>query len=186
MESNNKLNKEFYKMKALNNMMNGWLKDTILDPALWITLIVSALISFFGDVDILHSVRVEIGSALIAMSGALLGIILAGLAIFVVLLDKKYIELIERVFTIETELWPFKWTAIIAILNVIFGMGLIIIGRPSPLLFRFILWGGLWSFLYLLCQIYELIRFLTGHAKTRAKQIQKEKDENKQISPTVN
>lgn len=159
-------------MKHFNKAMGGWLKDTIIDPALWITLIVSALIAFLGDESVLRSVRVNAGSALVGMSAALLGIILAGLAIFVVFLDKKYIALIEKYFRIEVELWPFKWTAIIAIMCVAFGMGLIIIGEPGALIFRFIIWGALWSFSYLIWQIYELVKFLAAHAKARAKQIQ--------------
>jgi hypothetical protein len=167
------LNRRF---ETLNNKMCGWLKETLTDPCLYITFIVSGLISLLGNYRALYSVRVDIGNSLLQINGVLLGIILAGLAVFVVLLDKKYIKLIERVYNIESELWPFKWTAIISIVCIIFGMGLIIIGNPYHILFRLILWGGLWSFAYLLWQIYELIKFLAGHAKTRAKQIQMEEE----------
>ena len=102
-------------MKSSDKVMSGWLKDTILDPALWITLIASALIAFLGNENVLRSVMVNVGFALVEMGATLLGIILAGLAIFVVFLDKKFVALIERFFKLETELWPFKWTAIIAI-----------------------------------------------------------------------
>lgn len=178
MESHNKSNKEFRKMKRFDKAINGWFKDTILDPALWITLIASALIAFLGNENVLRSVRVDVGSALVKMSAALLGIILAGLAIFVVFLDKKYVALIEKYFKIETELWPFKWTAIIAILCLVFGMGLILLGEPPALVFRFILWGALWSFSYLLWEIYELVKFLAAHAKARSKQIQIDNEGN--------
>ena len=163
-------------MKSSDKVMSGWLKDTIIDPALWITLIASALIAFLGNENILRSVRVNVGSALVEMSAALLGIILAGLAIFVVFLDKKFVALIERIFKVETELWPFKWTAIIAILCLVFGIGLILLGEPPALVFQFVLLGALWSFLYLLWEIYELVKFLAEHAKARAKQIQIDKD----------
>ena len=159
-------------MKRSDKAMSGWLKDTIIDPALWITIIASALIAFLGDESALRLVRVAVGSALVEMSATLLGIIIAGFAIFVVFLDKKYIALIEKYFKIETELWVFKWTAIIAILCLVFGIGLILLGEPPALVFRFILWGALWSFSYLLWEIYELVKFLAGHAKTRSKQIQ--------------
>jgi len=166
-------------MKSSDKVMSGWLKDTIIDPALWITLIASALIAFLGNESVLRSVRVDVGSALVEMSAALLGIILAGLAIFVVFLDKKFVALIERFFKLETELWPFKWTAIIAIVCLLFGMGLLLLGEPHALFFRFILCGALWSFTYLLWQIYELVKFLAGYAKTRAKQIQIDNEENR-------
>jgi len=165
-------------MKRFDKAMNGWFKETILDRALWITITVSALIAFLGSESTLRSVRVDVGSALVGMSAALLGIILAGLAIFVVFLDRKYIALIEKFFKIEGELWPFKWTAIIAIMCLAFGMGLILIGEPCALLFRFMLGGALWSFSYLLSQIYELVKFLAVHVKTRAKQIQIDNEGN--------
>ena len=165
-------------MKHYDKAMSGWLKDTIKDPALWITLIASALIAFLGNENVLRSVRVDVGSALVEMSAALLGIILAGLAIFVVFLDKKYVALIEKYFKVETELWPFKWTAIIAIVCLLFGMGLLLLGEPHALFFRLILCGALWSFTYLLWQIYELVKFLAEHAKARAKQIQIDNEEN--------
>ncbi len=166
-------------MKRFDKAMNGWFKDTVLDRALWITIIASALIAFLGDECALRSVRVALGSALVEMSATLLGIIIAGLAIFVVFLDKKYVALIEKYFKIETELWPFKWTAIIAILCLAFGIGLILLGDPPVLVFRFVLWGALWNFSYLLWEIYELVKFLAGHAKARSKQIQTDDKENK-------
>ena len=178
MGHHNKSIKEVHKMKRVNKLMNGWGKDTIKDPALWITFTASACIAFLGNENALRSVRVDVGSALVEMSAALLGIILAGLAIFIVFLDRKYIALIEKHFNVGTELWPFKWTAITAILCLAFGMGLILLGEPCTLLFRFIIWGALWSFSYLLWQIYELVKFLAAHAKARAKQIQIDNEEN--------
>lgn len=164
--------------------MNGWFRDTVLDRALWVTIIVSALIAFLGCEYALRAVRVDVGLALVAMSATLLGIIVAGLAIFVVFLDKKYLALIEKYFKVEAELWPFKFTAIIAILCVVFGMGLILLGEPHVLVFRFVLWGALWSFLYLLWEIYELVKFLAAHVKARSKQIQIDDKENQGHTPT--
>ena len=165
-------------MKHYDKAMSGWLKDTIKDPALWITFVVTALIAFLGDEGALRSVRVGVGSALVEMGAALLGIVLAGLAIFIVFLDKKYIALIEKVFGIEAEIWPFKWTAIIAIVCLAFGMGFILLGEPSTLVFQLFLWGALWSFFYLLWEIYELVKFLAEHAKARAKQSRIDNEEN--------
>jgi len=166
-------------MKSNNKTVNGWgFKDIITDIALWITFVMSGLIAFLGDEVILRSVKVNAGSAMVAMSAALLGIVLAGLAIFIVFLDKKYIALIESIFGVESELFPFKFTAIIAILCIAFGMGLILLGEPTTLVFRFILCLALWSFLYLLWEIYELVKFLAEHVKSRAQQIQKDETIN--------
>jgi hypothetical protein len=164
-------------MKRSDKAMSGWLKDTVVDPALWIILVASALIASLGDESILRSVRINVGSALVQMGATLLGIVLAGLAIFVVFLDKKYVALLEKIFGIDAEIWPFKWTAIIAIICVTFGLGLIIIGEPQVILFRIIFCGALWSFFYLLWEIYELVKYLATHAKARSKQIQIDNEE---------
>lgn len=167
-------------MVKSNNKMGGWgFKEIITDKALWITFTMTGLIAFLGNESALRSARVAIGSAQVEMSATLLGIVLAGLAIFIVFLDKKYIDLIERIFGFESELMPFKFTAIVAILCLGFGMGLILLGEPSTLFFRIVLWGGLWSFSYLLWQIYELVKFLIEHAKARAKQIQIDNKRNR-------
>jgi hypothetical protein len=61
------------------------------------------------------------------------------------------------------------------------GHNIILVGEPNILLLRVIIGCALWSFSYLLWQIYELVKYLVEHAKTRAKQIQKEEidDDNK-------
>lgn len=171
MGSHNKHDKELSPVKDDNKAMHGWLRPTLVEPALWVTFVAAALIAFLGDEQALRSARVDLGGALVQMSATLLGITLAGLAIFVVFLDKRYVTLIEEHFSIGTELWPFQWAAIIAILCLVFGVALIIVGEPCTLLFRFIVFGALWTVAYLLSQIYQLIRFLAEHAKARAKQI---------------
>lgn len=165
-------------MKHIDKVMGGWLWKTIFDPAPWITLIVSIAISLFGDEDVLRSIRVDVGAAQVQIGAALLGIILAGLAILVVFLDEKYIKLLEQVPPgIDADLWPFKFTALIAIICVAFGMALILIGEPSVLIFRIVFCLSLWSFSYLLWALFDLVKFIAGHAKARVKQIQKKRQE---------
>jgi hypothetical protein len=167
-------------MKGSNKPMGGWLKDIIFDYSWMISLVISGLIASLGNENVLRLARIDVGIAMVGMSGALLGIVLAGLAIFVAFLDKKYVKLLEQIFGMEANLMPFKWTAIIAILCVGIGMGLIVLGEPSVNIFRLIFGIALWVFIYLLWQIYELVKFLAEHAKARVMQIQKdEKDNNK-------
>ena len=165
-------------MKNTNKLTDSLLKQILTDRIFWITLVISAPIAFLGNGEILKEARVAVGSSLIEMSAALLGIIIASLAIFVVFLDRKYIKLIQKYFNIESQLMPFKVTAILAILCLIFGMILIIIGEPCSWIFRFFLFGALWSFLYLLAQIYEVVKFLAEHTKARARQIEIDEEEN--------
>jgi hypothetical protein len=163
-------------MKRVDKIMGGWFPKIIRDPALWITLIVSLAIAFAGDEEVLRSVRVDVGVAQVQIGTALLGIVLAGLAILVVFLDEKYIALLEKVPPgFDADLWTFKFTALVAIICATFGMVLIILGMPQVLVFRIVFWLSLWSFSYLLWVVFDLVKFIAGHAKARMKQIQKNK-----------
>jgi hypothetical protein len=156
--------------------MGGWFRETIRDPAPWVTLAISAIVAFCGNEEVLRSVRIDVGVAQVGIGTALLGIVLAGLAILIVFLDEEYIKLLQQVPPgIDADLWPFKYTALIAIMCAAFGMLLIVIGKPHPLIFRIILWLSLWSFSYLLWLFYDVIKFVIEHAKARIMQIQKRK-----------
>lgn len=160
----------------------GW-KSYVIDWAPWISIILAGLIVGLGDANILRSARVDIGIAMVGMSSALLGIVLAGLAIFVAFLDKAYMELLEEVVGVEANLTPFKHISIVAIICAALGMGLIVLGRPTEVVFRVILGISLASFIYLLWQFFEIVRYLCEHAKTRFLQIRMEK-QKEQIKKT--
>jgi hypothetical protein len=163
-------------MKSTNKIMGGWFRKTMCDPALWVTFIASLAVAFGGDEEVLRSVSVDVGMAQVQIGTALLGIVIAGLAILVVFLDEEYIKLLEQVPPgFEADLWPFKFIALIAIICAAFGMALILFGNPPALIFRIVLCLSLWSFSYLLWILFDLVKFIAGHAKARMKQIQKRK-----------
>lgn len=163
-------------MKNVDKIMGGWFRETICDPALWVTLVAALAIAFGGDEEVLRSVRVNVGMAQVQIGTALLGIVIAGLAILVVFLDEEYIKLLEKVPPgFEADLWPFKYIALVAVICAAFGMLLILLGNPPALIFRIVLWLSLWSFAYLLWVFFDLVKFIAGHAKARIKQIQKRK-----------
>jgi len=151
-----------------NKPFGKWgFKDILKDYSFWVTLIISVLIASFGNQETLHSVKIDLGAAMVEVSAALLGIVLAGLAIFLAFMDKKYLSLIEQIFGIA------------AILCLSFGLGLILVGNPPSLIFRLILVGAIWSSSYLLWQIYEVVKWLVEHAKARAMQIRKEEKDTR-------
>jgi hypothetical protein len=167
-------------MKTNNKTIGKWgFKDILKDHAFWITLVISILIASFGNQETLRSVKVDLGAAMVEVSAALLGIVLAGLAIFIAFMGRKYMALIDEVLGISNELFPVKVTTITAILCLAFGLGLILVGNPPSPIFRLILVGALWSSSYLLWQIYEVVKWLVEHAKARAMQIRKEEKDTK-------
>lgn len=167
-------------MNRVNRAMGGWLGKTIKDWALWVTCLLSITVALLGDETVLRCVKNDVGLAQIQIGTALLGIVLAGLAILVVFLDEKYIALLEKVPPgFDADLWPFKYTALVAIFCAVFGMVLIIIGYPPTWLLRLVYWLSLWSFAYLLWVLFDLVKFIAGHAKARVSMIQKKDKEPK-------
>ena len=167
-------------MKSNNEVSHKWgITDYLKDIFLYITLVLSGLIAYFSNEEFLRSVIVAAGAAIVEMSGALIGIVLAGLAIFLVFLDKKYIELVEQVVGYSNEFVPIKTVALLSILCLAFGLGLIILGEPPSLILRVIIGTALWIYFYLLVQIWELVKWLIEHAKARTMQIQKEAENGK-------
>lgn len=162
-------------MKSIDAKMGGWLRKTVLDWALLFSAIPCGLIAYFTDDKTMRAVRVDVGMAQVGVGTALLGIILAGLAILVVFLDKRYIAVLQKVEPgIDADLWPFKYTALIAIICAAFGMGLIVLGTPPLVILRIVFGLSLWSFAYLLWVLFDLVKFVAGHAKARAVQLQNE------------
>ncbi len=164
-------------MKKPNSLMGGWFKKTILGADLWITFVLSAIICIVADENVLRCIRVDIGMAQLQIGTALMGVVLAGLAIIVVFLDERYIKILEQVAPgLEADLWPFNYVALLAVICASFGMSLILIGYPPITIYRIIVGLSLWSFAYLLWNFYYLVKFIFGHAKVRMKQIKAEAD----------
>ena len=156
------------------NRDNWGIKSFVKDPSLYISAGLAILFVIFSSEELLRSATATAGSAMVEMSGALLGIVLAGLAIFIAFLDKKYIAVIDNLYGLSNELLPIKTVVILTILSLVFGLGLIIIGEPPNLVLRIVFGMAVWNYLYLLWQIYELVRWLLEHAKARAMQLQTE------------
>ena len=162
-----------------SNLMGGWFKATVTDKFLYITLIIAGLVAILGNETTLRVAAPAAGAAIVQLSAALLGIVIAGLAIFIVFLDRRYITLLKNITNLDRNIWPFKWVAILSVISLIFGMILILVGGPPVILFRIIIGFALWSYLYLLMEIFRLIKFLAGHLKIRVKQIETEDDDSK-------
>lgn len=162
-------------MNKQNNTFKQWsLIDILKDPYFYVALVLAGLIAILLPENTLKSVMVDLGMVIAGVSSALLGIVIAGLAIFLAFMDKEYIALVDKHFGVGNELFPIKVTTILSIISLIFSLTLILIGESSTFIYRLISFGALWSYLYLLWQIWELVKWLVSHAKLRATQIRLE------------
>ena len=160
-----------------NVVMGGWRRKLIRDWAPWVTLALALAIVLCSNEDVLRSVRADVGVAQVGIGTAILGIVLAGLAILVAFLDEKYIELLEKIPPgLIADLWVFKYAAIVAIVCAAMGMLLVLFADLPLWALRMLFIIALWSFGYLLWLLYDVIKFIAEHAKARAVQIRKKQE----------
>ena len=109
---------------------------------------------------------------------ALLGVVLAGLAVLVVFLDREYIALLESVPPgVEADLFPFRWTAAVAAATILSSLVVsysAVLPESWWLLLRVSFWFGLASFIYMIWITLDLMTFLAGHARVRIAQIKQQ------------
>lgn len=148
----------------------GWGRKTILDPALWVTAVVSIGIASLGDEGGLRATASAVGAAQAQIGTALLGVVLAALAILTALLNDEYLLLLERVKPgLDADLVPFLHTAAVAALTTAAGVLLILIGNPENAVILRVVFGlAMGFFLYLLWIMLHLTIFVTYHLRARA------------------
>lgn len=159
--------------RLLDDALWGWGRSTLLDRALWGTFLVALGIAVLGDEGGLRTTSVAVGSAQAQIGIALMGVVLAGLAILIAFLDEEYILLLEELAPgAEADLFPFLHTAVVAAFSATTGVALILIGSPSDAtILRIFFFFATWSFLYLIWIMLDLTRFVTGHLRARIRQI---------------
>src|SRR3989442_5802407 len=95
---------------------------------------------------------VPLATAELGVAAALLGVVLAGLAIIVVFLNEDYVELLSRVEGgVEADFFPFWFTAALAVVAVVLAsVTLIVAERLLPLALRLLVGISFWLFLWTL------------------------------------
>lgn len=169
-------------MNRFRRAVGGHGKRLIGDPALWVTFGIVAVAAFLLGDDRIRTVSGLVGSAQAQVGTALLGVVVAGLAIFAVFLDEEYVALLDAEPPgPDADIAPFIITGFVAALSAALGIALIIVGAippastglwvrlgiSGPSLLAAVFLVSLWSFLYLLWHTFDLVVFLMGHARVR-------------------
>ena len=119
------------------------------------------------------NMAVPLATAELGVAAALLGVVLAGLAIIVVFLNEDYVELLSRVEGgVEADFFPFWFTAALAVVAVVLAsVTLIVAERLLPLALRLLVGISFWLFLWTLFATLNLVAFVGAHGSNRALQI---------------
>lgn len=172
-------------MRWLDRLLGGWLNETVRGWELWITCAVSAAVAVLGDEQGLRAASGLLGAAQLQVGTALMGVVLAAMAILIAFLNDEYVELLaEREPGIMADLAPFQYTAFIGAVSAALGAAMILVGSPEdPGTLRAVLFLALWSFLYLLWIMLDLVGMVTKHARNRVAQIQRRRAEKHANEP---
>lgn len=161
------------KLGRLDALLGGHLHRTVCSIDLWVTMFLSLAVSALGDEKALRTAGPVLGAAQMQVGTALMGVVLAALAVLVVFLDEDYLALLEKHAPgLVADLAPFMYTAVAGAICAALGVGLILVGSPENAnSLRAMLFLSLWSFLYLLWIMVDLVALVTKHARNRAFQL---------------
>ena len=125
----------------------------------------------------------RLGSAELNISSALFGVIIAGLSIVVVFLNKQYVKVLHKAGAgILEDLFPFWYTAVLAVISIILATILVSLGPiQNECYLRVLVGASSWFFLYTLFASLNLIGSIVAHGINRTRQIimeEKQKEDN--------
>ncbi len=115
----------------------------------------------------------------LGVASALVGIVIAGLAILVAFLSEDYLEVMATApGGVEADFFPFWFTAAIGVGTIVVNGIAIAVGHSiSEISQRALLAGGAWLFLWTLFAMLNLVAFIAAHGSNRALQIMKGRGE---------
>jgi len=119
-------------------------------------------------------------TAELGVASALVGVILAGLAIVTVFLDKDYIAVLAKIgHGLEADVFPFWFTASLAVTSIVINVvALVMEGFFENYAYRIFLGLSTWLFLWTLFASLNLVAFIAGHARNRSYQIMKQQEKS--------
>ena len=118
-------------------------------------------------------------SSAISVMSAIIGIVLAGLAIITAFLDRKYVAVLNKVgHGLATEVFNFRYPAAVAIVNVIFSAVLILAQNESwySSASNWLMPVSIFFFLYALFITLNLIASIGGNLMNRSTQLNSERE----------
>lgn len=151
----------------------------------WSAVVLGALGATIVPEPLLLRAATQVASIGLTIMGAILGVILAGLAIVVVFLDREYLKVLERAGGVHADFFPFWFTAALAVVTVVLDVALVLIAEALPhaalrIAVGVVLWFALWTLFATL----NLVAFVGAHGENRALQILKSEQDDSTAGPS--
>jgi len=159
-------------------LLRAYWKDVLWSWDLWLSTLLAILTGVLLTPS--PTVLFQIATVEVGVASALVGVILAGLAIITAFLDKRYVAVLARTQEgVMPEVFHFKLTATAAVASVVFNLGLIMVKDASWLAgYRALaLAVSVWLFTYALFCTLNLISLVGGHLALRETQVENDLDD---------
>ena len=159
------------------HLLRAYWKDTLWSWDLWLSALLAILTGLLLTPS--PTVLFQVATVEVGVASALVGVILAGLAIITAFLDERYVALLAKSHEgVMPEVFHFKLTATAAVASVVFNLGLIMVKDASWLAgYRALALAlSVWLFTYALFCTLNLISLVGGHLALRETQVEDELD----------
>lgn len=157
----------------------GWAqrRSILLGWDLYASAVLACVAAVFTQDSRLRSVG-ELAVAAIGVSAALLGVVLAGLAVLVSFLNAEYMQAASKApGGVEGTFFPFWFTAALAVWSVVMSSFVLVVGDcHSETVARVLLGLTAWPFLWTLFATLNLVPLVAAHGSNRALQSRKERE----------
>jgi hypothetical protein len=127
----------------------------------------------------LKDVTVSLANAELTVATALLGVVLAGMAVLVVFLSQEYMrvlaQLTEPIVRFERILFPFWFVAGLTVGTIFWDLGILTTaGLATDVWRRVLLAGSTWFVMWTLFEVMAVVALVSGHGANRARQVLRE------------
>lgn len=160
------------------HLLCAYWKDVLWSWDLWLSTLLAILTGVLVTPS--PTVLFQVATVEVGVASALVGVILAGLAIITAFLDKRYVAVLAKTHEgVMPEVFHFKLTATAAVASVVFNLAVIIVKDARWLAdYRAVaLAVSLWLFTYSLFCTLNLISLVGGHLGLRETQVEDELDD---------
>lgn len=142
----------------------------------WITLAIGTVVAVALPAPQLKAITVSLAGAELTIATALLGVVLAGMAVLVVFLSEGYLEALAQlpdpIGRFERILFQFWFTAGLAAGTVVWDLSILLTAELAPQVFRRALLGGsTWFILWTLSEVIAVVSLISLHGGNRARQM---------------
>jgi hypothetical protein len=141
---------------------------------LWLSLGLATVLTVLVPVADVGQRLKDVASVEVSLASALIGLVLAALAILTVFLDRGYLKvLVQAEGGLAADLFQFSFLAALLVIAIVLAVVAIVLAPCAPAPTYALLWGGLFFLFWSVFAAMSLVGFIGSHTTNRAKYLLK-------------